>query len=293
MKNILSDDIMLIGKESENYPFLLREIGSAPQQLFVRGNHQLLSATLLIAVVGTRKISDYGRQVIRTLVPPLVRSGAVIVSGLAYGVDSVAHEIALDHGGKCIAVLAGGVDIIYPREHHGLAKKILNSGGAIISEHEPGTASLKQYFPARNRIISGLCRATIIIEAQEESGSLITAKFALEQNREVYAVPGSIFEENQRGTNRLIAEGAYPLLSAEALMSQLNLTATPEQQIIPLLNFDSEEEKTLYEFLREPQSLDELHQKSELPTTTLNQLISLMELKGMVMNISGSKYSRK
>lgn len=284
---------MHIGRESENYPFLLREIGSAPKQLYVRGNHQLLSASLLIAVVGTRKISDYGRQVIQSIIPPLVRSGAVIVSGLAFGVDSVAHEIALEHGGKCIAVLAGGVDTIYPREHHGLAKKILSSGGTIISEHEPGTQSLKQYFPARNRIISGLSRATIIIEAQEESGSLITAKFALEQNREVYAVPGSIFEENQRGTNTLIAEGAYPLLSAEALMSQLNLTLTPEQQIIPLLNFDSEEEKTLYEFLREPQSLDELHQKSDIPTTALNQLISLMELKGMVMNVSGSKYSRK
>lgn len=287
------DDIRTVPKESEAYPMLLREIGSAPKCLFVRGNTQLLSASLLIAVVGTRKISDYGRQVLQEIIPPLVRAGAVIVSGLAYGVDSVSHEVALKHGGKCIAVLAGGVDIIYPREHHGLARKILENGGTIISEHEPGTESLKQYFPARNRIISGLSRATLVIEAQEESGSLITAKFALDQNREVYAVPGSIFDENQRGTNRLIAEGAYPLLSAEKLLSQLNLTLSPEQQIIPLLSFDSEEEKTLYEFLREPRSLEDLHQEIKLPAASLNQILSLMELKGIVMNISGSKYCRK
>jgi len=286
------DDIQIISKESGHYPILLREISSPPQRLFLRGNQELLSASLSIAVVGTRKISDYGHAVLQSIIPPLVRAGAVIVSGLAYGVDSVSHEIALEHGGKCIAVLGSGVDIIYPREHQGLALRILESGGAILSEHGAGVPPLPQFFPARNRIISGLSRTTLVIEAQEESGSLITAKFALEQNREVYAVPGSIFDDNQRGTNQLIAEGAYPLLSVEKLLAQLHLSDSHPQQL-PLLTFDSPEEKTLYEYLREPQSIDELSQSSRMATNMLNQLLSLMELKGLIRNLGGMRYLRK
>jgi len=290
LKKCEQESIQAISSYEASYPLLLKEISSAPAFLFVKGDVSLLSAVQPIAVVGTRKISDYGKQVLYEVIPPLVRAGAVIVSGLAYGVDSLAHEIALEHGGKCVAVLGSGVDIIYPSTHRALSRKILEKGGAIVSELPLGMQPLPQFFPARNRIISGLSKSTVVIEAQQQSGSLITAQFALEQNRDVYAVPGSIFTENQQGTNQLIAQGAYPLLSAETLLSQLQLTPRDTSRE-SLLSFDSAEEKMIYESLREPQSLDQLHQLKGLDVVKINQLLSLMELKGFVRQV-GQRYMR-
>lgn len=280
---------IIIEALSENYPSLLKEISDPPDQLFIRGNASLLSEKNLIAVVGTRKISLYGKQVLQEIIPPLVRAGAVIVSGLAYGVDALAHQIALQHGGKCIAVFGCGVDIIYPEEHRELAKKILEMGGTLVSEFESGTLPLKHHFPARNRIISGLSRATIIIEAQEGSGSLITAKLALDQNREVYAVPGNIFQANQQGTNRLIEEGAYPITSSKNLLLQLGFSEENQEQHIL---FESEAERLLYSHFNEPRTLDEMSGISKLSISELSSIISHMELKGLIKNLGGMRYCK-
>jgi len=290
LKKCEQESIRAIYREDTEYPLLLKEISSSPTFLFVKGDLRLLSSVHPIAVVGTRMISDYGKQVLYEMIPPLVRAGATIVSGLAYGVDSLAHEIVLEHGGKCVAVLGSGVDIIYPSTHRTLAKKILEQGGAIISELPLGMQPLPQFFPARNRIISGLSKATIVIEAKEKSGSLITAQFALDQNRDVYAVPGNIFSENQQGTNLLISQGAYPLLSAESLLTQLQLQSygtIPES----VLSFETPEEKIIYESLLEPRSLDELAQLKGLEVSKISQVLSLMELKGFVRCL-GQRYAR-
>lgn len=274
------------------YPLLLKEIACPPQFLFVRGNHELLNSSLCIAVVGTRKISEYGERVLREIIPPLVKAGAVIVSGLAFGVDGKAHEITLQHGGKCIAVFGCGVNEIYPKEHRSLAQRILENGGALISELPPGESPRTHHFPARNRIISGLSKATIIVEAKKKSGSLITAQFALDQNRDVFAVPGSIFSENQEGTNHLILEGAIPLVSKEELLVQLNLAeATVNTTPVPL-TFDSREEELLFEALREPRSIDELKNTVNLDLPVISQFLSLLELKGLVKNYGNTRYGR-
>lgn len=287
------DSIQVLTTSSDAYPVLLKETGMQPFALFVRGDISLLSAVPTVAVVGTRRMSDYGKQVLREIIPPLVRAGVVIVSGLAQGVDGLAHEIALEHGGKCVAVLGNGVNTIFPSHHKHLARKILDTGGTIISEQGVGVPGLKQNFPARNRIISGLSKATIVVEAKEKSGSLITAKFALEQNRDVFAVPGNIFLPNQRGTNRLISEGATPIYSVPFLMDQLHLGTEEqkEQGTLPVAVFDSPEEKLLYEHLREPRSIDELSVELRKGVSELAQTLSLMEIKGMVKNL-GMRFSR-
>jgi DNA processing protein len=291
LKKCEQESIQAISHEDESYPLLLKEISASPAFLFVRGDLSLLSAVQPIAVVGTRMISDYGKQVLYEMIPSLVRAGATIVSGLAYGVDSLAHEIALEHGGKCVAVLGSGVDIIYPAAHRTLSRKILEQGGAIVSELPLGMQPLPQFFPARNRIISGLSKATLVIEAKEQSGSLITAQFALDQNRDVYAVPGNIFSENQQGTNLLISQGAYPLLSVDSLLTQLHLKNGDVEKPATSLTFDTPEEKLIYESLQEPRSLDELHQLKGLEISKISQLLSLMELKGFVRSL-GQRYVR-
>ena len=287
-----NEDIQIISQDSERYPILLNEISSPPRQLFVRGDVKSLTALKPIAVVGTRKMTDYGRRVLHTIIPALVEAGATIVSGLAYGIDSLAHEIALEHGGQCIAVLANGLDSIYPTHHHGLAQRIILCGGAIVSEQPLGTKPLRQYFPARNRIISGLSQATIIVEAKEKSGSLITGKFALEQNRDVFAVPGSIFDDSQRGANRLISQGAYPVISVEDLLAQLQLASDRKKPAARKLTFESDEEKLIYETLKEPQTLNDISTSTSLSAALIAQLMSLMELKGTVRNLGGMRFGR-
>ncbi len=286
----MSNTIQVIEKDSNHYPTLLREISSSPKQLYIRGNVDLLSTSPLIAIVGTRNISDYGKQVLSHIVPPLVKAGVVIVSGLAFGVDGFAHKIALEQQGKCIAVFGCGIDQIYPQAHSALAKRILELGGALVSEYPVGTPSLPHQFPVRNRIISGLSKATIIIEAKEKSGSLITANFALEQNRDVFAVPGNIFHDNQKGTNNLIARGAVPVTSAEDLLDKLNLK---KDEVTPtlFLHFDSKEEENIFTCLQEPRSLDDLVSATRINPSLASQTISLMELKGLVKTIGG-RYTR-
>ncbi|HCE1197245.1 TPA: DNA-protecting protein DprA, partial [Listeria innocua] len=190
----------------ENYPELLKEIYEAPPLLFYKGNLDLLKKQA-IAIVGTRRMSEYGRKACASLAAELSNHGFTIVSGLALGIDAEAHKASLRNSGATIAVLGSGVNKIYPRTNELLAKEVITQG-LLLSEYLPNEEARRWYFPERNRIISGLALGTVIIEAAERSGSLITADFALEQNRQVFAVPGNIYIDTWRGTNRLIQEGA-------------------------------------------------------------------------------------
>ena len=194
----------------ENYPELLKQIYDPPKCLYVMGNLEILN-TPSIAIVGCREASEYGKKAATYFSYNLAKQGITIVSGLAKGIDSYSHIGALQAKGKTIAIIGSGLDIIYPKENEQLAKKIIEQGGAIISEYPLGTRPTQDHFPARNRIISGLSKAVLVVEAKEKSGSLITADFAMEQGKEVYAVPGNINSINSVGTNNLIKDGAIPV----------------------------------------------------------------------------------
>lgn len=278
----MTDTITHIGKSSPLFPPLLKEIPAAPEELFIRGAADLLSHKDCIAVVGTRMMTSYGKQVLEQIIPGLVRAGAVIVSGLAFGIDAYSHEVALRNGGKCIAVFGCGVDMIYPKSNQMLAEKILQNGGALISEYPSGTSARKEHFPARNRIISGLSRATIVVEAKEKSGSLITARFALQQNRDLFAIPGNIFQAHQQGTNTLIAQGASPIISSEDLLRQLGFESKAHSYTM-----GNPDQQTIFDVLQEPRSLDQIVEITKFSAPKAAGLISMLELEGAVLNVGG------
>ncbi|MBM7603335.1 DNA processing protein [Metabacillus crassostreae] len=205
----------------DNYPTLLKQIADPPPILFYKGNISLASHSKLLSVVGTRFPSQYGRLALQHILKPLIKVNWVIVSGMAKGIDTIAHEAALSNNGETIAVIAGGLNHVYPKENIPLSEKIITSH-LLLSEHPPDTKPQKWHFPMRNRIISGVSIGTIVIQAKRRSGSLITAHQALEQNREVFAVPGSIFEECSSGTNELILSGAKLVRKAEDIKDEFH-----------------------------------------------------------------------
>lgn len=277
--------------ESEGYPKYLREIPLPPPVLYVAGRLQEADSWAL-AIVGTRRLTAYGRQVTRELAAGLARNNLTIVSGLARGIDVIAHETALDVGGRTIAVLGSGVDCIYPPEHRRLAKTIIDEDrGAIISEYALGVKPEAKNFPPRNRIISGLTLGTIVVEAGERSGALITAEFALDQNREVFAVPGNITSRASVGTNRLIQQGAMLVTSASEVLEELNLTMAPQQIAVQQVLPESAEEAALLPHLSlQPIHVDELTRASGLPSADVSSTLTLLELKGVVQQVGGMYY---
>ncbi|MCO5191974.1 MAG: DNA-processing protein DprA [Anaerolineae bacterium] len=282
--------LRLLTWQSADYPRYLREVPMAPPVLYMRG--ELLSADeWAIAVVGTRRLTAYGRQVARELTLGLARSGITVISGLARGIDSLAHKTAIEAGGRTIAVLGSGLNQIYPPENRRLAEQIVAGHGALISEYALDTPPDARNFPPRNRIISGLSLGTIVVEAGERSGALITASFALEQNREVFAVPGPVTSKASKGTNRLIQEGAKLVTSIEDVLEELNLTQATQQQAVQLFMPESAEEALLLRHLvDEPTHVDELSRQSGLPTALVSSTLTLMEMKGMVQQVGGMKY---
>lgn len=274
---------------SPDYPSLLREIPDPPPVLYVRGT-LVKEDAWAVAVVGTRRISTYGREVTRGLVQVLARSGVTVVSGLARGIDAEAHRAALEAGGRTIAVLGCGVDRIYPPEHRKLAEEII-ACGALVSDYPMGTPPEGMNFPPRNRIISGLSLGVLVIEAGERSGALITADYAAEQGRDVFAVPGSILARSSAGTNRLIQEGAKVVLNPADILEELNLTMVAEQtearRVFPA---DETEARLLAHLSTEPTHVDELQQQVGLPVAQVTSALALMELKGMVRQVGGMKY---
>lgn len=283
--------LQILTWESEEYPRYLREIPSAPPVLYVSGALEEVDRWA-VAVVGTRRLTAYGRQVTRKLVTGLVRHQVTIVSGLARGIDAIAHQVAVEQSGRTIAVLGSGPDIIYPPENRDLARKIvLERRGAILSEYALGAPPEAKNFPPRNRVISGLSLGTIIVEAGERSGALITADFALEQNREVFAVPGNINSRASKGTNWLIQQGAKLVTSVEDVLEELNLTMVPQQAAAQTFLPESAEEAALLEHLSpQPRHVDELSRASGLPSAEVSSTLAMMELKGVVQQVGGMKY---
>lgn len=279
--------------ESPGYPSYLREVPSSPPLLFVRG--ELSQADRwAVAVVGTRRLTAYGRQVTKELVVALAHNGVTVVSGLARGIDGIAHKAALDAGGRTIAVLGCGVDVVYPPENRQLAEEILSEKrGALVSEYPMGTQPEGRNFPPRNRIISGLSLGVIIVEAGDRSGALITASFALEQDREVFAVPGNINSPASIGPNRLIQQGAKLVTCVEDVLEELNLTMVDEQVAVQLALPESAEEVALLEQLTaQPTHIDELSRTSGLAPALVSSTLTLMELKGIVQQVGGMNYVR-
>lgn len=283
------------------YPFLLKEIPAPPPIIYFKGRLDNNTANRL-AVVGSRDYSAYGDKIIKELLPPIIKEGVHIVSGLAIGVDSAAHNITLENHGTTLAVLGSGLDngSIYPRSNKRLADEIVASGGAIISEFPPRTPPLKQNFPQRNRIISGLSQATLVIEAKEKSGALITANFSLHQNREVLAIPGNIFSPVSAGPNNLIKSGAKAITMPEEILEVFHIfprTETALQNNVKKqkIVMGNDIENLIYAIIRQAEeraekiSADEIIKISKLDTPTINSKLSILEIKGVIKN-TGSGY---
>lgn len=276
---------------SPEYPAYLRQIPNAPPLLYVQGE-LIESDRWAVAIVGTRRLTTYGRQVAQELARGLVDNGITIVSGLAKGIDAIAHKTAVEQNGRTLAVLGSGLDSIYPTEHRQLARQISEGHGAVISEYALGTQPDAKNFPPRNRIISGLSLGVIVIEAGEKSGALITANFANEQNREVFAVPGNIHSPASVGCNRLIQAGAKLVTRIEDVLEELNLQMVVERTAVQMALPDSAEEAALLEHLsRQPTHIDELSQRTGLPSQVVSSTLTLMELKGTVQQTGGMNYA--
>lgn len=292
VRQIESDSVKVMTWESDDYPELLREIPAAPPLIFVRGEFEPIDRWA-VAVVGTRRLSAYGRQVARDLVAGLVQNGITIVSGLARGIDGVAHRTALEEGGRTIAVMACGIDKVYPPEHRDLAREIVNGRGVIVSDYPFGAEPESNHFPARNRLISGLSLGVLVIEAGEKSGALITSRFALEQNREVFAVPGNVNSPASVGTNRLIQQGAKLVVRVDDILEELNLKMVSDQAVAKSILPETAEEAALISQLSsQPIHVDELGRLTGMPSSLVSSTLTLMELKGMVQQVGSMNYVR-
>ena len=275
--------------DDPRYPSLLKRIDAPPPVLFMSGS--LNSADdWAVAVVGTRRATAYGRECALRLSTDLAHAGVTVVSGLARGIDAIAHEAAIAARGRTLAVLGNGLDSIYPPEHRQLANRIV-AHGALLTEQPLGMKPEARNFPARNRIISGLSLAVVIVEGDWKSGAVITAKQALEQGREVFAVPGSILSPSSEGPNRLIKDGATPILSANDLLEALNLSKVAQQSAARQVLPSDPIEARLYGLLSaEPRHVDELRRAAELPISDVTSTLALMELKGLVRQVGGMQY---
>lgn len=272
------------------YPTALKEIAHPPPLIYMRGKVDALKPPK-VAIVGSRKITEYGRQAVADIVSGLSGTGLAIVSGLAFGTDAEALKNAAELGFACVAVLASSIDdnSITPRENFRLAQKILENG-CLLSEYPLGSTVQKQNFPVRNRIISGLSAATVVIEADMESGALITAKYALEQNRLIFALPGSIYSPLSLGTNDLIKRGAFALTKSSDIIEGLNLDLIEVESAVNV-KADSDQEAAVLNFIqRQPVHVDEIVKSSGLTASETNSVLSLLELKGRIKNLGQGRY---
>lgn len=288
-EKIQQQGISVLTWQDEAYPARLREINQPPPVLYLKGTYQTEDAWC-VAIVGTRRVTAYGQRVASELAAYLAQNGVTVISGLARGVDAIAHAAALNAGGRTLAVLGNGVDQIYPPENRKLYEQIVAHGG-LLSDYAPGTPPDSANFPPRNRIISGLALATVVVEAGDTSGALITATFAVEQGRDVFAVPGSIYALQSKGANRLIQNGAHPLLEMRDVLEVMNLTQISQQRTARLILPDDPTEAQLYQALSdEPIHIDDICAQVELPIDRVSSTLAMMELKGLVRQIGGMSY---
>lgn len=291
---LVQNRVQVITIKDNEYPPLLKQIYNPPPLLYLKG--KLLPDEFPLAVVGTRKISGYGRLACENLVQDLAQSGFTIISGLALGIDACAHLTAINNNARTVAVLGSGLDKqnIYPSHNRYLADKIVKSSGCLLSEYPIGTLALKQHFPHRNRIIAGLALGTLVIEAATSSGALISAKFALEFNREVFAVPGNIYSPTSAGCNELIRQGAKSVTTIGDILTELNIDQ-PEKlaEARAQLPLEPAEEVVLNNLSSDPIHFNELIKNLDKKTAELAAILSRLEIKGLAKNIGGSMYIKK
>ena len=290
MELLAKHEVRALTWDDPSYPVRLKETDDPPPVLYVRG--QIIPDEWAVSVVGTRRPTPYGRQVAEELSHQLASNRICVVSGLARGIDAIAHRAAIQAGGRTLAVLACGLDIIYPPEHAKLAREIMDHG-ALISDYPLGTQPRGDYFPRRNRIMSGVSLGVLVVEGDMNSGAMITARLALDQNREVFAVPGSIFSPQSRGTNDLIQQGAKLVQTVEDVLEELNLTMVPHQiemqELIPATDTESD---LLRHISKEPVHIDEVCRRSGLPVSTVSSVLAMMELKGLIKQMGPMAYVR-
>lgn len=274
----------VVSRGRPGYPSLLAELHDPPARLHLRGGPAEILARTSVAIVGARSCSPYGAQVARELARELAAAGVVVVSGLARGVDGEAHRGALAVGGLTVAVLGCGIDRDYPQAHAELARRIVESGGLVVSEYPPGVEPAPWQFPARNRIVAGLARAAVVVEARRRSGALITADFALELGREVFAVPGEITSALSEGTNDLIRQGAIPLLAAGDVLEVLGIDPTPPA---PLVSLSPEAEAVLAALAGGALTLDEISRSAAVGSAEVAVALTELELAGLAAQADG------
>ncbi len=292
MEKVNNEKIGVITFNDLRYPKLLKEIDNFPALLFYKGDFQKHDEFSL-AVVGTRKMSLYGKQIILKIVKDLAQNNLVIVSGLAKGVDALVHQVTLESNGRTIAVLGSGLDkkSIYPFENQNLAQKIVEQNGLLLSEYPPETFPQKYFFPYRNRIVAGLTLGTLVIEAPEKSGALITARYALECGREIFAVPGNIHNLNFSGCNNLIKMGGKLVDSADDILDALNFVRTVKPVVKKIVKPSNKEESELLKYLsEEPIHVDKLIEFSKLSPTIINSVLTMMEINGKIKHLGGMYY---
>jgi DNA processing protein len=283
--------VRVLTQQDGDYPQLLQHIADPPPVLYLRGE-LCPEDDPSVAIVGTRRPTVYGRQAAELFARGLAQHGVTVVSGLARGVDTYAHQAALEGGGRTIAVLGSGLDIIYPAENRRLAAEV-SERGALVSEFPLGTQPDGMNFPRRNRIISGLSAACLVVEAGDTSGALITAEFALEQGRDVFAVPGNIFSPASRGPNRLITDGAKPACRVEDILEELEIETAVVQREAREAIPKSESEVAILRCLgHEPVHIDEIRRTVCLPMSVVSSALTMLELKGLVRQAGGMNYVR-
>jgi DNA processing protein len=292
MERLEQEGTLAINWHDPSYPPRLKEIHDPPPVLYLKG--QLLPEDeRAVAVVGTRKATAYGREAAHSLAYDLARNGVTVVSGLARGIDAIAHRAALEAGGRTIAVFGSGPDVIYPPEHTRLAQEIQETG-ALATEHALGARPDARNFPRRNRLLSGMTLGTLVVEAGEKSGALLTVRHALEQDREVFCIPGSIFSPSSQGTNALIQEGAKLVLDYKDVLEELNLTVVSHQiEMREILQpQDDTEALLLGHVTHQPVHIDELRRSAQLPISAVSSALAVMDLKGLIKRVGVMHYIR-
>lgn len=290
-RKLTEANVNVLTWDSSDYPALLGEIDQPPPVLYQLGR-MLPQDRWSVAIVGTRRVTAYGHQVTQDLAAALAHHGVTVVSGLARGVDTVAHRTALDHGGRTIAVLGSGIDRIYPPENRGLAKNIA-AHGAVISDYGPGTPPDGINFPPRNRIISGLSQVAVIVEAGQKSGALITANFAADQGREVFAVPGRINAPQSQGTHWLLKQGAAVYTRPDEVLELLDINRAQAARAERRESSDPVERRLLAIIDQDPVHVDEISAAAEMPAAEVSAALTLLELQGMVRQVGGMTYVRQ
>ena len=292
----MAENINEIKISGAGYPEALKEIPFPPKKISVWSkNGALPKAKYYLSIVGTRRHSAYGEEILRKILAGLAPYGFATVSGMAVGIDTIAAKASLENKIPTIGILGSGLsrETFYPPKNWNLAEKIVEAGGAVVSEYEHDMKATLWSFPQRNRIISGLSLVTLVIEAPEKSGALITTKFALEQNRDIFAVPQNIYNENAKGVNNLIKMGAKLVTSAEDIIEELNIeTAVNFKKTSGDIVFAPDEELLMSLLAKEPMHIDSIIRESKISAAKANSLLSMLEIKGAIKNAGGGMYCK-